>query len=68
MRIIVGSQIKMDNRLFECTGWGGQKEEDLLFFTEKMNNKFVGEEFFRPRSVIMDLISRNVMEVIKFCQ
>ncbi len=66
MRIIVGAQIRMGNRLFECTGWGGKENEDLLWFTEVLGGKLVGDEFTRPRQTIMDLIDRKEMEVVRY--
>lgn len=66
MRIVVGAQIKMGNRLFECVGWGGSENEDLLWFTEVLGGKLVGDEFQRPRQIIMDLINRKEMEVVRY--
>ena len=56
----------MGNRLFECTGWGGTENEDLLWFTEVLSGKLVGDEFSRPRQAIMDLIEQKRMEVVRY--
>ena len=66
MRVIVGTQLLMDGRLFECTGWGGKENEDLLWFDEVIGGRLVGAEFSRPRQAIMDLIEQKRMEVVRY--